>query len=261
VPSVLDEGRSYPLVLVLHGYGFNGFGQAAVFQLSTLPNDNEALLIAPDGTVDSTNKQFWNADPACCDFFGANPDDVGYLSSLIEDVSDAWPVDQVFVVGHSNGAFMGHRLACERADLIAASALLAGNTSLPASACSPSEATSMLILHGTTDVIVPYDGSPPSNSPLSSGTAGAVETTTRWTEYVGCANTETTGTIDVEQALAGSETEVSSATGCPATIGVELWTHNGVGHVPSYGPAFGPALWTWLSDHARETASRATRAR
>ena len=69
-PDVLDEGRAYPLVLVLHGYGANGLVQTGFFQLGNLAKDNEALLLSPDGNVDSGGKQFWNADPACCDFGG-----------------------------------------------------------------------------------------------------------------------------------------------------------------------------------------------
>jgi polyhydroxybutyrate depolymerase len=252
VPPMLDDGREYPLVLVLHGYGLNGFGQAAYFNLSSLPRDNEALLIAPDGTVDSTGKQFWNADPVCCDFDGSGVDDVGYLGALLDDVIEAWPVDrsQVFVVGHSNGAFMGYRMACERADVIAASAILAGNTSQPASACAPAEPTSMLVMHGTADAIVPFDGQIPGGGPLSQVSAGAIEARARWAAYDGCGPSTAGPAVDLEQSIVGAETTVEIAD-CEGTLGVELWTHEGVSHVPSYNPQFAGALWTWLTDHAR----------
>lgn len=244
-PETLDEGRAYPLVLVLHGYGANGLVQSAFFQVANLPKTNEALLLAPDGNTDSTGKKFWNADPSCCDFDNTGVDDVGYLSTLLEDVIEAWPVDpaQVYVVGHSNGAFMGYRMACERPDLITASALLAGNTSQPASACAPSEPTNMLIMHGTADAMVPYEPSGPL--------AGAVESAARWRSYDGCGDTTVTGTLDLDKGDgAGEETEVSVGS-CPSGLGVELWTHNGVGHLPAYNTTFGPTLWSWLTDHAR----------
>ncbi len=253
-PDVLDEGREYPLVLVLHGYGANGLVQTGYFQLADLPENNEALLLAPDGTVDAGGRHFWNADPACCDFGGTGVDDVGYLSSVLEDVLDAWPVDrsQVYVVGHSNGGFMGYRMACERADLITATAILAGNTSQPASACTPSEPTSMLVLHGTADETVPYTGVQPGGGPLQQTSAGAVESHARWSQYDGCGPSEVTGSIDLDKGDGtGTETEVTVATGCPGSIGVELWTHQGVGHLPAYNNAFGSTLWTWLTDHAR----------
>lgn len=248
-PAVLDDGRLYPLVLVLHGYGAAGFIQAVFLQVDDLPETNQALLLAPDGNTDSGGKKFWNADPVCCDFDGTGVDDVGYLSKLLDDVIAAWPVDpaQVYVTGHSNGAFMGYRMACERADIISATAILAGNTSQPTSGCTPSEPTSMLVMHGTADETVPYDGAG-GGIQVS---AGAVESRARWSQYDGCSGSEITGTVDLEKGVPGNETEVVTATGCPGNIGVELWTHQGVGHLPVYNDAFGPALFTWMTDHAR----------
>ncbi|MEO7093920.1 MAG: PHB depolymerase family esterase, partial [Polyangiales bacterium] len=126
-PATLTAGKQYPLVVVLHGYGASGFVQSAYFNTTMLPAMDAALVIAPDGTVDAGGKQFWNADAACCDFEGQKPDDVAYLGGLLDDVIDAWPVDrdQVFVLGHSNGGFMAYRMACERADVIAAIGSLA----------------------------------------------------------------------------------------------------------------------------------------
>src|SRR4051794_37148555 len=108
VPATLTPGKDYPLVVVLHGYGVNGFVQSAFFGTTTLPANDQALVLAPEGTVDSTGNQFWNADPACCDFGHTNVDDVAYIGGLIDDVMDAWPVDpkQVYVIGHSNGGYM-----------------------------------------------------------------------------------------------------------------------------------------------------------
>jgi len=253
-PAVLDDGRAYPLVLVLHGYGANGLVQTGFFQLAGLPDANEALLLAPDGEVDSTGKHFWNADPACCDFDGTGVDDVGYLSTLLEDVLATWPVDRssVFVVGHSNGAFMGYRMACERPDLITASAILAGNTTRPASACAPSQPTSMLVMHGTADDVVPYDGMAPTGSPLEMASAGAVESATRWRGYDGCTGSMAGTALELEKSVAGdAETLVEIATGCPVGLGVELWSHQGAGHLPAYNATFKDHLWGWLTDHAR----------
>jgi polyhydroxybutyrate depolymerase len=145
---------------------------------------------------------------------------------------------------------MGYRMACERADLITASAILAGNTSRPESACAPSDPTSMLVMHGTVDDIVPYDGRVPGGGPLDQLSAGAVESRARWSRYDGC-DAPTPGTaLDLDQAVAGAETQVEISS-CGGTLGVELWTLEGVGHVPSYGPTFGATLWDWLTAHPR----------
>ena len=251
-PDALDEGRAYPLVLVLHGYGANGLVQTGFFQLNNLAKTNEALLLSPDGNVDRSGKQFWNADPACCDFDNTGVDDVAYLGGLIDDVVAAWPVDQVYVVGHSNGAFMGYRMACERADVITASALLAGNTTRSIADCAPAEPTSMLVRHGDADAVVPYDGMAPTDSPLELASAGAVESAARWRDYDTCSGSMPGAAMELEKSTPGdNETLVETATGCPDGLGVELWTHQGAGHLPTYNNTFGPTLWAWLQDHAR----------
>src|SRR5262245_64945839 len=127
-PEPVDFGRSYPLVVVLHGYTASGFFQLAYFGLGDLATRGDAFVLAPDGLVDSRGNQFWNADPVCCDFDGKHPDDVGYLGGLVEDVMASWPIDPkaVAAVGHSNGAWMAYRLACDRSDLFPTIVALAG---------------------------------------------------------------------------------------------------------------------------------------
>lgn len=248
LPADFDAARTYPLLIILHGYSVNGFIQQSYFRLFDAATTYQMLVLAPEGTTDSGGKQFWNADPVCCDFDNTGVDDVAYLGGLIDDVLAAWPVEQVYVVGHSNGGFMGYRMACERADVITASALLAGNTSRSIADCAPSQPTSMLVMHGDADAAVPYDGM--ATGSLSS--AGAVESARRWRGYDTCSGSEPGTAMELEKSTPGdNETLVETATGCPAGLGVELWTHQGAGHLPAYNTTFGPTLWTWLTDHAR----------
>jgi polyhydroxybutyrate depolymerase len=238
VPAQLDEDRAYPLVMILHGFGANGTLQQAYFGLRDLATRGDAFVLAPEGTLDSSGRQFWNADPMCCDFEGLEPDDVGYIGGLIEDVQERWPVDPgaVFLVGHSNGGFMSYRLACERADLFAAILALAGSAaSVP---CQPEQPVSILHIHGTADDIVPY--------------SVAVPSVTQWTGLDGCSGARTRGAdLDLEAGLAGAETKTEITGGCPADGAVDLWTLEGAGHIPAFGAAFAPAAWQWLTEHRR----------
>src|SRR5690606_23668721 len=58
VPAGFAEGKTYPLVLVLHGFGATGFVQAAYFGASALPGQDRAFVLAPDGTANSEGRQF-----------------------------------------------------------------------------------------------------------------------------------------------------------------------------------------------------------
>jgi polyhydroxybutyrate depolymerase len=248
-PAMLTEGKQYPLLVVLHGYSANGFVQTAYFGVGGLPAADQALLVAPDGTVDSKGAQFWNADPACCDFDHTNVDDVAYIGGLIDDIMADWPVDraQVFILGHSNGAYMAYRMACERADVIAAIAGLAGNAASMPSACNPVRPVNVAHLHGTLDEVVPFDG-----GGVPSG-FGAEASVAQWAAHNGCtATTRTaTATLDLDSNVAGAETQISVTDSCPASGAVELWRMEGSSHVPVMTSTFAPAIFGWLTAHAR----------
>ncbi|MFD0744981.1 alpha/beta hydrolase family esterase [Phytohabitans flavus] len=122
VPSGYDPATKAPLVVVLHGYTSSGAEQEEYFQLKGESDRRGFLYAMPDGTVNHEKHHFWNATPACCDFFDSGVDDSGYLIKLADAVAAKYAVDpaRVYFVGHSNGGFMALRMACEHADRVAA---------------------------------------------------------------------------------------------------------------------------------------------
>jgi polyhydroxybutyrate depolymerase len=247
-PSDLTAGKQYPLVVVLHGFTATGLLQAAYFQAADLTDADAALWIAPDGTTNNAGQQFWNADSACCDFNHQNPDDVGYLGSLVDDIIEEWPIDenQIFFVGHSNGGYMSYRMACERADRIAAVISLAGNASSAPSACTPSQPVSVLHMHGTADGTVPYSGG------SGVGGVGAVSSVEQWAGHNDCQTTRTaTVTLDLDTAIGGAETHGETLGGCPSGVGIDLWTLEGSGHIPSFNNSIAMTLFDWFAAHKR----------
>jgi len=244
IPRNLDTDASYPLVVVLHGYAVNGFVQEAYLGIRKLTETDQAYLVAPTGFADSMNRPFWNADPACCDFDGQNPDDVGYLAQLIGDITDAWPTTDVYLVGHGAGAFMAYRMACDRADLVTAIVPIAGAAGLDAATCQPSQPVGVLHMHGTADVEFAYEGG--GQFGMTPGSPGAVESVTRWATLDGCATTRTPGAaLDIDAVVAGAETQPESF-GCSG-VDVQLWTMQGTEHLPSMTETFVPNVWPWLS--------------
>jgi len=248
----IEPGKTYPLVLVLHGYGASGVLQELYFGLGTgsVPG---AFVLAPDGLMDGGGSRFWNASPVCCAFTASQPDDVAYLGGLLDAVLADWPVDpsRVVVLGHSNGAFMAYRLACDRADRVTAIAGLAGSTtSIDGSDCSPSAPVSVLHVHGTSDQTVAYGGG--TLLPGGPAYAGAEASTAQWADHDGCGDTWSAGAaLDLERTLAGAETSAAAAEGCPAGIGVERWTIAGGGHIPALASDFSARVLDWLAAHPR----------
>jgi polyhydroxybutyrate depolymerase len=160
VPASYIPGTAAPLVIVLHGYAVSGALQDLYFGMTAVSDARGFLYAFPDGTVDSDGKRFWNATDACCDLHATKVDDSTYVSSLITQIQARYTVDpkRIFLVGHSNGAFMSYRMACDHADQIAAIASLAGAMFSDVSKCAPSQPVSVLQIHGTADDTVLFDG-------------------------------------------------------------------------------------------------------
>jgi polyhydroxybutyrate depolymerase len=94
VPPTYQEGTPMPLVLMLHGYSANGESQAAYLGLNEVADERGFLLVKVDGTQDRIGNRFWNASPACCGMYAASlPDDVAYLTAVLDDVESAYTVD------------------------------------------------------------------------------------------------------------------------------------------------------------------------
>jgi polyhydroxybutyrate depolymerase len=239
IPDSYDPSQPAPLVIGLHGYSSHAREMESYFKITAQADERGFLYAMPDGTRDSGQDQFWNATDVCCDFDRSGVDDSAYLSELIDTVKASYSVDadRVFLIGHSNGGFMSHRMACDHADQITAIAALAGTVWADPSRCTPSRPVNILQIHGTADGTVGYRGS--GNQP------GAERTAATWRELNGCADvTDTTAPArDLDRAAAGAETIVIAYTdGCAGGSRVELWRMEGSGHVPQLTPAFTPAV-------------------
>lgn len=254
VPVSYVAGTPMPLVVLLHGYTATGQSQDAYFRLSALAQQRGFLLALPDGTVDGNGQHFWNATDACCGFGQSTVDDVAYLTAVINDMRRRYTVDpkRIFLVGHSNGGFMSHRMACDRAELIAGIVSLAGAVWNDASQCRPSGPVNVLQVHGTLDAVIRYGGgvttagAPPYPS--------AEQTVTTWANKNGCTGASLTpigGNLDLVGALSLAETERSQFTGCPAGAAAELWTIRAGDHVPAFNSNWGDTIFTWLMAHPR----------
>ena len=250
VPDAYDGSEPVPLLLVLHGHSATGLLQLAYTRLGELVNDENVLVMAPDGLTNEEGNQFWNATAACCDFYESGVDDAGYLRKLIEDVSAVYNVDpkRVYLWGHSNGGFMAYRMACDHADLIAGIVSLAGAMHLAPADCNPSEPVSVLQIHGDADTTILYDGGAVCPQ-AQCGYPGAEVSIGQWAGSNGCGETRTTTAlrVDLDSDVAGEETRIEQQDGCPAGGNVELWVIEGGGHIPVLRPNFADVNWDWFA--------------
>jgi polyhydroxybutyrate depolymerase len=263
VPPSYDGTTATPLVVMLHGYGATGVSQESYYFRLTATSDAKGFLYAyPEGTVGtvswSAGAQFWNATDACCDFFALGPDDVAYFDVVLADIAARYNLDakRVFVVGHSNGGFMAHRLACDRSAKIAAVVSVAGAQWNDPTRCQPSGPVSVVEMHGDHDVTVgsdygiDYNGGSTSEGPFPS----AHQTVATWAQKNGCTGALAAAgpALDLIPGLPDAETRVEGYGGCPAGVDVQLWTVQGGGHMdPLDATAFGESMWSFMAAHAR----------
>ena len=269
VPSTYERGTPLPLVVVLPGFHTDGHEQDEYFKLGRVALAHGALLALVTGTRNADGIPFWNATDGCCDLYGAAPDDVAYLDAVLDDIAARYTVDRkrVWLVGHSNGGFMAHRYACDRAPRVAAFVSLAGANWQDATRCAPSEPVAALQIHGDGDVVIRYEGGifPDAATqerwrakglklpaePKTRPHPGARASLEPWRVRDGCDATEDTSAppLDLDAKLAGAETAVSRWH-CRAGA-VELWTIHGGTHVPELTESWPEQVYTWLAGHPK----------
>jgi polyhydroxybutyrate depolymerase len=197
------------------------------------------IYVQPDGSWNKDGIRFWSATDACCNFYGDPVDDVAYIEGLIDDLSASYSIDpeRIYVVGHSNGGFMAHRLACDLSDRITAIVSIAGAQWFDPHKCNPTSGVAVLEVHGNEDAFVHYNGGAFSykdeggdikyHPPYPS----AHQTVGHWARLNGCqANlTRERRRLDLDAKLPGRETGVERFKRCRRGP-VELWTIEGGTH-------------------------------
>lgn len=253
VPKDWAAKDKWPLIVLLHGYSVTGAIQDIYMGVSARASKLGFVAVIPDGTPDSSGKLFWNATPACCNFGGIKVDDVAYISGLIDKAIAELHVDpaRVYIVGHSNGAFMALRLACEIADKVTAVASLAGAADIDLNKCAPSQAVSVLQIHGTLDAVIAYKG---GSNLLAPPFPGAETTVLDWRTHDACSETKTPmDDADYDSILAGNETKRTAWTDCKQGTRVDFWRIEGGAHIPTITDTFRDDLLQHLLARTRSS--------
>jgi polyhydroxybutyrate depolymerase len=159
LPKGLAKGA--PLLVVLHGSGQNGaqIRLETGYEFDRLADQHGFAVVYPNA------KSFdWNDCSKVGDFIadGREVDDVKFLEVLVDKLIAEHGFDQsrVFAAGVSSGGFMSMRLALESSKRFRAVAAVSANVPVPDNfKCKSSgSGTSVMIMNGTKDPLVPYGG-------------------------------------------------------------------------------------------------------
>lgn len=197
VPQRYSGQAAVALLLDIHGHALTNDDQMKRSGQREQSDRLGFIAVWPQGIANS-----WNGNGCCTVAYDLKIDDVGFLRSVIAQVSARANIDpaKVYVTGWSNGGGMTQRMACEAADLVTAIAPVAHP--LNSNTCRPSRPVGVLAFHGTADTTVPYEGGgtvlPREVLGVPLGWQGALQSLAAWKAILGCSSA-----IDATQ-LAGA---------------------------------------------------------
>ena len=141
-----------PLVVALHAHSQEPKAIRAYSRLEQLADEQGFVVAFPQGAAGS-----WNAGACCVPASKDGLDDVSFLDEVLSLVRTQAIIDtnRVHLTGGSNGAMMALRYACERPDVVASVAVVAGPL---IAKCALAKAVPVLVLHGARDTVVPLRG-------------------------------------------------------------------------------------------------------
>lgn len=240
VPASWDGQTELPLVYVFHGGGGN---RAAAERTSCPGGDTDSpacfgarataagyAVVFPDGTGTRPVRGFrtWNAgggtgDWQCVSGGGCRggADDLRYFDELHEEVGRIIPIapDRVYATGLSNGAAFPHRLACQRANILAAIAPVGGANQHAAAGGACDAGVAVLQIHGTADPCWTYETSSTACAQEDGKLkVGVSETLAGWTERNECDGTPTEELLSNDDPDDGTETTRLQWSGCNGDI-------------------------------------------
>lgn len=241
----LQEARSpRPLVLALHGGGGTAQNMVRLSQgrFNDLADNNGFVVLYPDGIEkhwnDGRKNESWRAQRE-------NIDDAGFLSALVEYLTSQYNIDKrrVFSTGISNGGLMSYRLACERPELFAGIApVTASLTTDLYPNCKPTHPISVLIINGTDDPLVPYNGGDVGFPRKKVGEViSTADTFAFWRKHDQCSD-KPDGVEDTDtNAKDGTSVHIETFRPCDEKSVVSLYTIKGGGHTWPGGHQYLPA--------------------
>ena len=229
IPYDFNSEQSTPVVLIFHGFGLSGEEMVRITGFNEQANATGFVAVYPNG---SGSRPAWNGGDCCGEAAANQIDDVGFVRTLIDDLSTLINIDhkRVYATGFSNGAIMSYRLACDLSDQIAAIAPVAATQAVQD--CQPERSVSIQHFHGTNDQLNPYNG---GYGPGGGVDFASVEDTILfWIEQNGCPSQS--------QVSESGSIVIDRYTSCDQGAEVELYTIVGGEHAWPGGESVEPEI-------------------
>lgn len=240
VPDLRNHETPVPLVVALHGGGGNSRSMMNMTDFNTIAEREGFAVLYPEG-IDGN----WNDLRDMTGRLDAidERDDVGFLDALIDHIGGQYPIDneRIFATGISNGGLMSFRLACERADRYRA--IAAVTAALPPQPCDPNGDISILVMNGTDDPLILWDGGDVSGTNDRGAIISTPATMDFWREQYACDDTPQITNLPDTDPDDGATVRVETYTSCTPSVEVVLYAIEGGGHTWPGGPQYAPVAF------------------
>lgn len=227
IPNGLDPQKPVPLVFVLHGGGGHGSQMERFSGFSAVSDQEGFVACYPDG-VDRN----WY-DGRVCNASKAHRekiDDAAFIDALIDAIARKRPIDEkrIYATGISNGGFFSTWLGAKLSKRFAAIAPVVGGMAPTLAAdFNPERPVSVLMIMGTDDPFVPFDGGTIKHQRGETvSTRSAVQ---KWVAHDGCKEGPTEDLPDKDPDD-GTRVQKTTYTGGKDGTEVVLLTVRGGGH-------------------------------
>ena len=221
----IDNLKSYPIVIALHGRG--GSNKNWVQPLSKFTNSGEFIGVYPQGHLNS-----WNLGQE-----PSNADDIAFISNIIDTLLSYSNVDEnkIFAVGNSNGSGMLNVLGGVNKRLKAI-APIASQLTERTDIMSNAIPLSIFQVNGDQDLLIPIEGGMKLGHPFLS----VSESAKKWASNFNC-----------NQYVAVEETEQSISHryfDCDDSVVVKYLILKGAGHnISRYYSSLWNDVWDFFS--------------
>ena len=235
----VPETKPAPLVLVLHGNTQQGIDMQTRSSWPQVAQRERFIAIFPDGLNRAwadlrgdTERAGRTAPPGT--------DDVAFLMALVRKYIEDGAADpkRIYVTGVSNGGAMTMTLACKQPQTFAAaSAVIMNFTAGMAEACKPERPIPVLLMNGTADPLVAYEGGKGTSRYGLPKVWSTAQTIGFWRKVNGCeaGNGAASELPDSDPSDASTVSRIDSR--CPPGQDVVLYRVNGGGHrMPGRNP-------------------------
>ncbi len=269
LPAGRESDEPLPLVLALHGGGRRGDARRAAdaYGFKALADRERFIVAYPNGIGNAWNDgRGFNYDGP----IETDVDDVGFLSALIDHLIREHNADahRVYMTGLSNGGMMTLRFACELTSKLAAIApVIASIPTNILGTCRPSTHLPVLVMNGTADPLVPWDGGYVRFRRTTMGRVVSTDQTVQfWVGHNGCKSEPTIVPLPDKDTNDNSTVDVVTYANSKNGSEVILYAIQGGGHtlpgsiIPDRPRLLGhknmdiqasEVIWTFFKRHAR----------